>query len=601
MKSILLLLATLSYAQDILVAPNSSVWVTAGMKAARNLRASTERSPKDMLTLAERSNWQETGNYQEIVSLYFKLAAASPYARMIDIGATPTGQRMYIFVATKDKAFDAAAARKTGKPIVFFQNAIHAGENGGKDAAVMLLRDILVTKKYEQLLDKAIVISMPAFNIDGLERRSPYNRINEQGPNEMGFRVTSQRFNLNRDYMKADSPEMQNWLKTFNKWQPDLFIDNHVTDGQDLQADTTFVIHDGIDVHPAVGAWVGEKWSPKLWSGLEAEGHVVGWYVGGPVRAGAPFVVLSLGARYSDGYAAIRNRASLLVETHSLKPFSVRAWGHYDIMLETLNVVAEHGNELRAATEKADKDLLQPGAKLAVDYSAAKQGVPHTALLLETETYQGSALGGPVLRYLPKPRNIEVSLIRAAIPKTEVTIPKGYYIPREWSAIADLLKLHGIRVQPTTQTTTGNFEVIRFDRVSFPPMPFESHFMPDFETRTTVEKRSIPAGAFFVSTSQPLQKLLVNILEPVAPDSAVKWGIFNSIFEQKEYAADYIMEPLAEKMLASDPKLKADFTAALAADPGLAANPRARLLWLYKRSPFYESDKDVYPILRAVE
>ena len=590
-----------TYAQDILVAPNSSVWVTDGMKAARNLRASTERSPKDMLTLAERSNWKETGNYQEIVSLYFKLAAASPYARMIDIGATPTGQRMYIFVATKDKAFDAAAARKTGKPIVFFQNAIHAGENGGKDAALMLLRDILVTKKYEQLLDKAIVISMPAFNIDGLDRRSPYNRVNEQGPNEMGFRVTSQRFNLNRDYIKADSPEMQNWLKTFNRWQPDLFIDNHVTDGRDLQADTTFVLHDGIDVYPAVGAWVGEKWSPKLWSGLEAEGHVVGWYVGGPVRPGRPFVVLSLGARYSDGYAALRNRASLLVETHSLKPFSVRAWGHYDVMLETLKVVAEHGAELRAATEKADKDLLQPGAKLAVDFAASKQGVPHTALLLETESYQGSALGGPVTRYLPKPRNIEVTLVRAAVPKTEVSLPKGYYIPREWSAIADLLKLHGVRVQPTTQITTGNFEVISFDKISFPAMPFESRFMPNFETRTSVEKRSLPVGTFFVSTNQPLQKLLVNVLEPVAPDSAVKWGFFNIIFEQKEYAADYIMEPLAGKMLASDPKLRADFTAALAADPALAGNPRARLLWLYRRSPFYESDKDVYPILRAVQ
>ena len=244
MKAFLFLIASLLSAADPIVAPNASVWLTDAMKAARNLNDSTQRSPKDLLTVAEKSKWQDTGNYQEAVDLYRKLAAASPYARLIDIGETPAGRRMYIMVVSKDKAFDAAAARSTGKPIVFFQNGIHAGENGGKDAAMMLLRDILVTKKYESLLDTAIILSMPVYNVDGHELVSPYNRFNEQGPREMGFRVTAQRYNLNRDYMKADAPETQNWLKMFNKWQPDLFIDNHVTDGQDLQYDSTVAIED---------------------------------------------------------------------------------------------------------------------------------------------------------------------------------------------------------------------------------------------------------------------------------------------------------------------------------------------------------------------
>jgi len=601
MKLLLLFLATLLPAQEVLVAPNASVWVTEGMKAARNLTESTRRSPQNMLTYAEKTGWKETGNYDEILNVYFKLAAATPYARMIDIGATPQGRRMYVFVVSKDKAFDAPTARKTGKPIVFFQNAIHPGENGGKEAAVMLLRDILVTKKYESFLDHAIILSMPVFNIDGHENRSPYHRINEQGPNEQGFRVTAQRFNLNRDYMKADSPEMQNWIKSFNKWQPDLLIDNHVTDGQDLQADTTIVIHDGIDVHPAVAAWVAKKWLPRMWEGMESEGHVMGWYVSGPVRPGLPFTMLPASPRFSDGYAALRNRASLLVETHSLKPFAVRAWGHYDIMLETLKAIAESGKELRAAVEAADKTFPQPGSKLALDYAPAKTGVPYTARLLETETYQGAALGGPVLRYLPKPRNLEVTLIRSAVPKTEVTVPRGYYIPRESTAVLDLLKLHGVKVQPMSGATTANVEVIRFDKVTFPNQPFESRFMPNFETATTTEKRTITASYMFVPTNQQLGRLAMNLLEPNAPDSVIKWGTLNGIFELKEYASDYIFEPLAETMLAKDSKLKADFEAALNADPALKANPRARLLWLYRRSPFYEKDKDAYPILRAIE
>ncbi|WP_031499942.1 M14 family metallopeptidase [Bryobacter aggregatus] len=601
MKPFLLLFTSILSAADLLTAPNASVWVTPAMKAARNLSESTARSPKDLLTVAEKTKWEETGSYQEAVDLYRKLAAASPYARLVDIGETPAGRRMYIFVASKDKAFDAPTARKTGKPVIFFQNGIHAGENGGKDAAIMLLRDILVTKKYENLLDSAIILSMPVYNVDGHENSSPYHRFNEQGPREMGFRATAQRLNLNRDYMKADAPETQNWLKTFNKWQPDLFIDNHVTDGQDLQYDSTVAIEDTIQVHPAVARWVSEKWTPQLWAGMEAEGHVFGWYVGGPVRSGAPFLTMPFTPRFSTGYTAARNRATLLVETHSLKPFSVRAWGHYDIMLETLKVVGRHGAELRAAVEQADRDILKPGSKLPLEFAPAKSGVPYQARLLETETYTGAALGGPVLRYLAKPRDLNVTLIRTAVPKTEVVVPRGYYIPKEWSSIADVLKLHGIRSQVVTQPVTANFEVIRFEKVSFAALPFESRFQPNFEAKTVVEKRTVPPGSIFVPTNQPLAKLLLNLLEPTAPDSLLKWGSFNTIFEQKEHGADYIMEPLAAKLFAANPKLKSDFDAALAADPTLAGNPRARLMWLYQRSPFYETDKDVYPILRVVE
>lgn len=598
----LLLVAVSALAQnaEILVAPNASVWVTPAMKAAQSLADSTARSPKDLLTVAEKSNWQQTGSYDEMVSLYRKLAAASPYARLLDIGETPQGRRMYILVASKDKTFHYTEVRKSGKPILFLQNGIHPGENGGKDAAFMLLRDILVTGKYAHFLDKMILLSIPVFNIDGHESVSPYNRINEQGPREMGFRVTAQRFNLNRDYMKADAPEMQNWIRAFNRFNPDMLIDNHVTDGQDLQCDTTIAIHDAGDVHPAVGEWVKQKWTPKMWSGMEALGHVLGWYVGGPLRAGANFTMLPMAPRFSTGYVANRNRAALLVETHSLKPFSVRAWGHYDIMLESMKVLEQHGAELRAATDKADRDLLNPGTRVALDYAPAKEGIPYVVRALETETYQGAALGGPVLRYLPKAREIPVTLVRGSLPKTEAVAPKGYYIPRQWSAVADLLKLHGIRVQPVPQALTAEFEVIRFDKVAFPAQPFESRFQPSFETRMAREKATVPAGSFFVPIQQPLGRLAMNLLEPAAPDSVVRWGLMNSIFEQKEYASDYIFEPLAETMLTKDAKLKADFEAALAADPALARNPRARLLWLYKRSPFYEPDKDVYPILRAL-
>jgi hypothetical protein len=590
-----LLLLALTVAADPMVAPNASVWVTSAMKAAASLKESTERSPKNLLTVAEKTNWQETGSYDECVALYKQLAAASPNAKLIDIGETPAGRRMYLMIASKDKAFTPEAARKTGKPILLLQNGIHPGENGGKDASVMLLRDMLVTKKHAALLDQAIVLSIPVFNIDGHEMVSPYNRINEQGPREMGFRVTGQRYNLNRDYMKADAPEMRHWLRMWNQWQPDIMIDNHVTDGSDLQHDITIAVEDSVSVHPAVAAWVKETWVPRMWQAMDEQGHVMGWYVGGPTRPGGNFVREPSAPRYSTGYAAVRDRAALLVETHSLKPFPVRAWCHYDVMVETLRVLASAGGALRQATAKAD--AARPTA-IPIEFAPAQQGVPYKVRGLETETYPGVVSGAPVLRYLAKPRDIEMTLIRDAVVKTEVALPQGYYIPRPWSVVAELLQAHGVKVETVRQPVTGEFEVTRFSGVRFPAQPFEGRFMPSFEVSASQEKRTVPAGSFFVSTRQPLAKLIVNLLEPQAPDSIVKWGLLNSIFEQKEYAAEYILEPLAQKMFAADPKLKAEFEAELQRDPAFAKNPRARMLWVYKRTPFYEADKDVYPIVR---
>jgi hypothetical protein len=589
-----------AWGAEPLLAPNASVWVTDAMKASQSLRESTARAPKDLLTVAEKSDWKETGNYDEAVNFYRQLAARSPYARLVDLGATPQGRRMYALIASKDKAFAQAEVRATGKPVLLLQNGIHPGENGGKDAAMMLLRDILVTKKYESFLDHMVILSIPVFNIDGHENSSPYHRFNEQGPAAMGFRATAQRLNLNRDYMKADAPEMQNWLRFYNRYQPDMHIDNHVTDGADLQHDCTIAIHDGIDIHPQVGAWV-KGYTAKMWKAMDDQGHVMGWYVGGPMRSGGNFVMMPASPRLSTGYAAARNRVALLVETHSLKPFAVRAWAHFDIMVESMKLLVSNGKELKAATTAADKDVLRPGAKLAIDYAPAKTGIPYSVKGLETETYTGTALGGPVLRYLPKAKGINVTLIRDAVGRTEVTVPAGYYVPREWTNVLDLLRLHGVQVRPLTSSASGKVEVTRFGKVSFAPLPFESRFAPSFETMSSLEERKIEAGRyFFVPAAQTLGKLVMNLLEPEAPDSVVKWGTMNSIFELKEYASDYILEPFAQKMLAQDSKLKADFEAALAADPAMAKNPRARAMWLYMRSPYYEKDKDLYPILKLL-
>lgn len=570
------------------------------MKEARSLSDSTSASPQDWLTVAEKSAFRETGDYTEVAGFYRRLERASPLARLIVFGTTAEGRPLLALVLSKDKAFTPDAARRTGKPVVLLQNGIHAGENGGKDAAMMLLRDILVTKTRSALLDHAIILSIAVFNADGHEHQSAYNRINENGPNKMGFRVTAQRLNLNRDYVKADTPEMRAWLRLYSAWLPDMLVDNHVTDGSDVQYDATIATHTEQDIAPHVAAWVGRSYLPRLFSELDKLGHITGWYVDGRLPSGA-LTVMTASPRYSTGYAAARNRAALLVETHSLKSFRTRIWSHFDIMAVTLEAMAESGKALVQASIEADRAMtaLAHGSTVFLEGAPDGAGEPYLARRLKSETFRSEITGGPVLRYLAEPQDDKVTLVRTLKPKFAPQAPAGYVVPAAWTGVIDLLTAHGIRCERLNKATSGEFTWTRFQNVQFALMPFEGRFLVrSFETVETRRPGRIPPGSLWVPIAQPAGKLAMHILEPEAPDSAIRWGFFQSIFEQKEYFSDYVFVPYAEAMLAADPTLKKDFEQAVATDPSLRNNPRARLTWLYRRSPYQEPDKDIYPVLR---
>jgi murein tripeptide amidase MpaA len=580
--------------------PPRSHYSPTAMQEVRSVAESTAASPKDWLTTSERTTFRETGDYAEALSFYRRLEKASPFARLIEFGKSAEGHPLVVMIASKDRAFTPAAARKTGKPVILLQNGIHAGENGGKDAAMLLLRDILVTKSRASLLDHGIVLSIAVFNADGHEHLSPYNRINENGPDKMGFRVTAQRLNLNRDYVKADTPEMRAWLGLYSAWLPDLLIDNHVTDGGDVQYDATLAVHTEQDIDPGVGAWVGKRYSPALMSGLERLGHVAGWYVEGRTPSGA-LVVMNASPRYSTGYAAARNRAALLVETHSLKPFKTRIWSHYDIMAVTLESMKELGPALRKSSIEADRamEAIKPGTAVFLQGAPDGPGEPYVAKRMKQENYQSPVSGGPVQRFLPEPVNDQTNLVRTLKPVLTPAAPAGYVVPRAWADILNLLKIHGITSMPINTDLSGEFVWSKFDRVQFATQPFEGRFLVrSFETDELHRQGTLPAGSIWVPVAQPAGKLVMHILEPEAPDSALRWGFFHPIFEQKEYFSEFVFAPYAEAMLAADANLRREFDEAIAKDAALKSNPRARLMWLYRRSPYHEPDKDLYPIVR---
>src|SRR5579863_2174528 len=349
--------AAFSSAQDAL-APHSAFEPPAA-KAAASLAASTKDSPRDLLTTGEQTDWNETAPYSEAVEISHRLERASKFVKVMDIGTTPEGRTMIALVVSKDRAFTPEAAARTNKVVIMIQSGIHAGEIEGKDTVLMLVRDMTVGKRFAGWLDHAIFVIVPVFNVDGHEYFSPYHRPSQNGPKSTGLRANAQHLNLNRDYIKADTPEMRAWLRLFHAWNPDFHIDNHVTDGADFQYDVTWDMARNQDLAEPAGAWVRDRFVPELDRRMEADGHMVAPY--GALRSVGgrrEFFMEVFSPRYSHLYTAVLNRPSLLVESHSLKTAKTRAWAHYDIMRHAIETILLDPEGLRRAVRAADKAMM---------------------------------------------------------------------------------------------------------------------------------------------------------------------------------------------------------------------------------------------------
>lgn len=594
-----------AFAQDP-IAPHSAIEPPAAAAAAA-LMASTTASPKDLLTTGEKSGWNETAPYAEAVEISRRLERASRFVKVLEIGKTPEGRTTIALVVSKDRAFTPEAAAKTGKVVIMIQSGIHSGEIEGKDTVLMLVRDMTVTKKYAAWLDKAIFVIVPVFNVDGHEDFSPYHRPSQQGPQSTGLRATAQRVNLNRDYVKADTPEMRAWLKLFNAWNPDFHIDNHVTDGSDMQYDVTWDMARNQDLAEPARAWVTGKFVPELDRRMAADGHMVAPY--GALRnvnGKREFFMEVFSPRYSHLYAAVQNRPSLLVETHSLKTAKTRAWANYDIMRHSIDTIVVDPEALRQAVRESDKEMMaragDPSA--APVYLAGKvsnKSRPLTYHALKIGPYKSEVTGAMVTRYLPEKDDLDTVIHDQIDTTSEAQMPLGYLIPAAWKELADVLTLQGVEMERTPKPLHQEFETYRFSNIKFNPTSFEGRVMLNFDTKLVKESITIPAGSYWVPLKQRRARLILSMLEPQAPDSLAKWGFCNAVFEgfRGGDAGEYLAEPIARRMMLDMPELRKQFEARVAADPAFAANPRERLSWWYTQSKYQPTESGRYPVVRV--
>ena len=615
----LFLLAAVCLAQDP-IAPHSAFEPPAA-KAAASLALSTKDSPRDLLTTGEKSDWNETAPYAEAVDISHRLERASRFLKVLDMGVTPEGRTMIALVVSKDRAFTPEAAARTNKVVIMIQSGIHAGEIEGKDTVLMLVRDMTVGKRFAGWLDHAIFVIVPVFNVDGHEYFSPYHRPSQNGPKSTGLRANAQHLNLNRDYIKADTPEMRAWLRLFNAWMPDFHIDNHVTDGSDMQYDVTWDMARNQDLAEPAGAWVRERFVPELDKRMAADGHLVAPY--GALRnvnGKREFFMEVFSPRYSHLYSAVQNRPSLLVETHSLKAAKTRAWANYDIMRHSIDTILLDPEGLRRTVREADREMASGAGNRSAPpvYLAGKVSDKSRPLVyhaLKIGPYQSQVTGATVTRYLPDPDDLDTRIHDAIDTTVEAQMPLGYLIPAAWKEAADLLALHGVEMERTSKPMEREFETYRFSKVTFGNGVQEGHIAVNFDTQLVKEKIAIPAGSWWVPMKQRRARLILSMLEPQAPDSLAHWGLLDSVFEGgggggggaggrgggRGGVGEYLSEPIARRMMADSPELRQQFEEKLASDPQFAADRNARLAWWYQRSKYDPGDTGRYPIVRVWE
>ena len=549
------------------------------------------------LTLAERSGFTETSRYEETLEDCRRLERASPWIRVTSFGKSPEGRDLILVIASKDRAFDPAAAAKTGKPIVLIQAGIHAGEIDGKDAGIMLLRDIAVTKKRAALLDSAIILFMPIYNVDGHERFGPYNRINQNGPREMGWRVTSRNLNLNRDYMKADAAETRAWLKVFTSWWPHLLIDCHVTDGADYQYDLTYAEEAGPNAPQPVAAWMRAAVDGHIVPGLERLGHLTSPYIflrddTDPSKGTVNFPYTP---RFSTSYTVLQGRAAFLVETHMLKDYRTRVVVTYDTLVSFLEEINRDPQSLRAAVRQAEQEAARPGNVTLTFRPAGKtRRVPFKGIEYRRELSEVS--GAMRVIYGTKPMEMTIDRAWGVDPAVTVVRPIAYIVPPQFTEAVELLRAHGLAMRRLASAVTIPVDGYRLTAPEWSARPFEGRHPVTFTTeRVKGIERSFPTGSVVVPMDQKSSIVAAHLLEPQGPDSLVSWGFFDAIFEQKEYGEAYVMEKVAREMMEKDPALRVEFEEALS-DPDFAASPSRRLDFFFRRSPWWDDRIGLYPV-----
>lgn len=558
---------------------------------------------EEWLTYYEKSGCQETPRLSETMAFCERLDSASDWITFTSFGVSPQGRSLPLLVVDKQGSTSPDDIHRSGRILILVQACIHAGECEGKDAMLMLIRDLAINKQHSGLLDHVSILFIPVFNVDGHERFGPYNRINQNGPKETGWRVTANNLNLNRDYLKAETPEMQAWLKMFNRWTPDFFIDIHTTDGADYQYVLTYLMEILGNMDDGLTEWCKNRFIPVMTEKMEGKGFPVFPYIefrdwhnpkSGLESGVAPPML-------SQGYTSLRNCPGLLIETHMLKPYQTRVSSTYECILSSLEILDKESSGLISLIKKAN-EFSSSGKFRETDFPLQFEILPSDSTMVEFRgiRYQeiNSELTGETwFKYGNEKVSLQLPFFSVNKPSVTTKLPEAYLIPAEWKTVVDKLLLHGVKVRYLRNDTTIKIITYKFSSPKWNPNSYEGHHaLYQFEAGLAEQYRTFYKGSAIVDMNQPQARIIAHLLEPKGNGSLVYWNYFDAVFEQKEYAEHYVMESMIPGMLKADPQLKDEFEKKMKEDPAFAKNPNFILNWFFSKTPYWDKMKDIYPI-----
>ena len=544
-----------------------------------------------------------TATHAECIAYYQKLAMAYPkQLHLAEAGPTDSGQPLHEVVLSPDGDTDPASLRQKNRRILFIQNGIHPGEPEGIDASMMLARDLVQQPRLQKLLAQVTVVIVPVYNVDGMLNRNATTRVNQNGPAEYGFRGNARHLDLNRDYIKQDSRNARSFAALFQKWQPDVFVETHTSNGADYQYTMTLIATQHSKLAPALAQYLQGQLLPALYKGMDQKKWPMTPYVdfdGQTPESGLRAFLET--PRYSTGYAALFNTIGFMPETHMLKAFGPRVHATYDFLKTVLETVGQQSEALAAARRTATADLAaQTTFPLAWTLDETQ---PETVQFrgYESRTRPSEVSGQPRLYYdRTAPYTRPVKYHNTYKPTVTATRPTAYLIPQAWGEVVEILRRNGATLEPLAADMAVPVEVQYLEEYKTSPRAYEGHYLhSQVKLRSTTETVAFQRGDFvvYLRDGAPV-RYLIEALEPQATDSFFAWGFFDSVLQQKEHFSDYVFEDLAADLLRRDANLRQRLEGLKRQNPAFASNGPAQLEWVYLNSPYHEKGYNRYPVAR---
>jgi Zinc carboxypeptidase len=556
---------------------------------------------QDLITPFERSRGMETATYFECIDFYKKLDKLSAAVLIRQMGMSDAGYPYHLILYSNDGKFDPGQWHRQNKLVILIINGIHPGEPDGVDASMMLLRDL--TSHKIAIPDNIALAIIPIYNIGGSLNRNSFSRVNQNGPESYGFRGNAQNLDLNRDFTKNDSWNARSFAQIFHWLDPDIQIDNHVSDGADYQHTMTLISTQWNKLGGQLGSFVHSEFDPAIYRSMKNKGWPVCPYVnfedGDPEKGWQEFYDPP---RYSSGYAALFHTIAYMPETHMLKPFRDRVYSTYALIQSLIDQASLQSKKI---IEKRKEDFSRDlqASSLALSWKPDESQFDTILFKGYATDYKTSEVTGQQRMFYNhnKPFEKDVKYYDYFSADKMVTIPKAYLIPQGWHEVVDLLKLQGIAVRQLSTDSTILVEAYHIDQYQSSSRPYEKHHR-NSAIKVSAVQQSIKflKGDYIIDTHQLHRRFLVEMLEPTGDDSYFSWNFFDAILQQKEGYSDYRWEDVAASWLNTHPDLRLQLEERKKTDTAFAHNARAQLDFVYKNSSYYEPVHLRYPVFRLL-